>query len=158
MPNRTDMIIHFINPFQYGGKKQWDMCFMEEGEQILRQTVNFDATDGDEIIEAFGATYFETQQYKDSENNPLNYTEIIIDKPMLKYKDFDLKQLPKKGISISFEESWINGSFVSIESAKYFIDNIEVFTDDSLDKMQQKAIATNDGYITIDIIKEIAEL
>ncbi len=75
------MIIHFINPFQYGDKKQWDMCFIENEEQTLRQTVTFDVEDSDEVIKVFGVTYFETQGYKDSENNPLNYTEIIIDKP-----------------------------------------------------------------------------
>lgn len=69
------MIIHFINPFQYGDKKQWDMVFELEEEQILRQTVTFDVEDSDEVIEAFGILYYEAQNYK------VNYTEIIIDKP-----------------------------------------------------------------------------
>lgn len=69
------MIIHFINPFQYGDKKQWDMCFIKDGEQMLRQTVTFDIEDSDEIIEAFCIAYYEAQNY------PINYTEIIIDKP-----------------------------------------------------------------------------
>lgn len=69
------MIIHFINPFLYEDKKQWDMCFMEEGEQILRQTVTFDVEDSDEVIETFGIAFYEAQKYK------ITYTEIIIDKP-----------------------------------------------------------------------------
>lgn len=69
------MIIHFINPFKYVDKKQWDMCFIENEQQILRQTVTFDVEDGDDVIEAFGIAYYEAQNY------PTPYTEIIIDKP-----------------------------------------------------------------------------
>lgn len=75
------MIIHFINPFQYGDKKQWDMCFIKDGEQMLRQTVTFDVSAEDTEIETFGGDYFYAQDYKDENNEAVFFSEIIIDKP-----------------------------------------------------------------------------
>lgn len=75
------MIIHFINPFQYGDKKQWDMCFIENEEQILRQTVTFDADVEDIEVETFGGDYFYAQNYKDESGEVKYFSEIIIDKP-----------------------------------------------------------------------------
>lgn len=75
------MIIHLINPFEYGTNKQWDLVIEENGLQILRQTITFNSDVTDVELESFSIDYFNAQNYIDEENNPISYTEIIIDKP-----------------------------------------------------------------------------
>jgi hypothetical protein len=69
------MIIRFINPFEYGSFRQWDLIIIDEyGSFVFRASVQFNNTDTDDTIMAFGESVFYNQGY-------LSYNEIIIDKP-----------------------------------------------------------------------------
>jgi hypothetical protein len=69
------VIIRFINPFQYGSFRQWDLIIIDEmGNFVFRSNVQFNETDTDDTIKSFGENVFYNQGY-------LNYNDIIIDKP-----------------------------------------------------------------------------
>lgn len=66
------MIVHLINPFQYGNKRQWDLVIEDNEVQLQRQTVTFNILDSDEIITDFITSYI---------SDLFTISEIIIDKP-----------------------------------------------------------------------------